>query len=373
MNNLDRYNEHILQGPAKVDSFIANVNFLARKFENLIQIDNKFNEESVRLLAQLVQNALDIQIKVLAEDLRKGTYYGYRKLDIDLLTNFRDYDYYMSDEDKNKLWNDPTKQVYYDKVRVYFSESSNDYVEKEFAHKVSNHHQLLDELNSWTELKEKYDYTAINISPDTVLLNHELLRITDDYDVNSDVGSNPGSKINRVALFVAQDLDLNAGLAGAKNNSPVFSWVDTTSSLLTIANKVNEIIYTADYIQVVGKDFVEKMQQTIEETTRLKNEADTAAGIARAYATQAENAVNKQLALTVTSKTLDADASPTVVYNSTSNTMAFGLPRSEVAIVGLSGFNIQTDNGHLVLNIRNTDDIKQAYVNESGNLVLELN
>ena len=124
MNNLDRYNEHILQNSTNPNSFISNVNYLARKFDSLMQVDEKFDIETVKLLTQLVKNSLDINIKILSEDLRKGSYYGYRKLDIDLLTNFKEYDYFMSDEEKNKLWNDPDKQVYYSSIDVWLSEDN---------------------------------------------------------------------------------------------------------------------------------------------------------------------------------------------------------------------------------------------------------
>lgn len=401
-NNLDIYNEHILQTDSKSNSFIANVNFLARKFENLIQIDNKFNEESVKLLSQLVQNALDIQIKVLADDLRKGTHYGYRKLDINLLTNFIDYDYYASEEAKNKLWNDPTKQVYYNKARVYFAEDNDNYVEKEFKTRINSHHELYHELVSWPELAERYGYTNIETSEDTDLANHELLRITDNYYTDVDLSANFGSRINRVVLYVAQDIDLNAGLAGAKSNAPVFTWTDTTSSLITIANKITDIISSAEYLKDVGQNFVENMQKSVEEVTRLRDEvlqmqSDTQAYadaiLARAnvtvdsivaetqsyvqqaqdFAQQAEATVNRQQALRVTGKVIDADALPTVIYNGDTNLMTFGLPRSEVAIVGLSNFKVDTDTGHLVFSIRSADDINKAYINEAGRIVLELN
>jgi hypothetical protein len=427
MSNLDRYNEHILQGPAKVDSFIANVNYLARKFDSLMQVDEKFDVETVKLLAQLVKNSLDINIKILSEDLRKGSYYGYRKLDIDLLTNFKDYDYFTTDEEKNKLWNDPSKQVYYSSVDVWLSEDNTEILHKDFENVISNHHQLYQELVNWNELVQGYGFTTINLSPDTPILNHELLRITDDYTSNTAFGTNAGSKIMRIALNVAKESGYNSLLIGAKEDVAVFTWVDSTSALLTIANKINDIIHAANVLNEVGTNIGEQIENAIATLQRLKGETqeivDKAAqdtqdaliatkfemstaleeatetlteihettvntlenikkdtvteatalvNTARVYKEQVETAVNKQVNLTVESTTIDSDAAPTVEYDAVNNKMMFSLPRSESAIVGLTNFDVNTDNGHLILNLRDSDDILNAYINESGNIILEV-
>lgn len=449
MNNLDRYNEHILQGSNKTDSFIANVNYLARKFDSLMQVDEKFDVETVKLLAQLVKNSLDINIKILSEDLRKGSYYGYRKLDIDLLTNFKDYDYFTTDEEKNKLWNDPSKQVYYSSVDIWLSEDNTEVLHKDFANVISNHHQLYQELVNWDELVQGYGFTTINLSPDTPILNHELLRITDDYTSNTAFGTNAGSKIMRIALNVAKDSGYNSLLVGAKEDVAVFTWVDSTSALLTIANKINDIIHAANVLNEVGTNIGEQIENAIATLQRLKGEtqeivdkaaqdtqdaliatkfemstaleeatetlteihetttneiietqrnvvnelnekqqttistlenikkdtvAETTALVntVRVYKEQVETTVNKQVNLTVESTTIDSDAAPTVEYDAVNNKMMFSLPRSESAIVGLTNFDVNTDNGHLILNLRDSDDILNAYVNESGNIILEV-
>lgn len=54
--------------------------------------------------------------------------------------------------------------------------------------------------------------------------------------------------------------------------------------------------------------------------------------------------------------------------------MTFGLPRSEIAVVGLSNFAINTANGHLSFNITNESDVKRVYVDDStGNVIIEMN
>lgn len=471
MNNLDRYNEHILQNSTNPNSFISNINYLARKFDSLMQVDEKFDAETVKLLAQLVKNSLDINIKILSEDLRKGSFYGYRKLDIDLLTNFIDYDYFMADEEKNKLWSDPTKQVYYSSVDVWLSEDNTKILHKDFSNVISNHHQLYQELVNWPELVQDYGYTSINVSPDTPILNHELLRITDDYTSSTALGTNAGSQIMRIALNVDKPSGYNPKLYGARSESAVFTWVDTTSALLTIANKINDIIHAANVLNEVGDNVGQQLEEGINTLIRLKieaqdivdraaqdtqlvlsdtrqemantvkqavatftdikddavsdfsdihqtavdsittlsqnttniiettsqdavdelnetlqtattsltkikddavNETTTLVNTTKMYAEQVETAVNKQISLTVDSTSVDSDVLPSVDYNAAANKLTFSLPRSETAIVGLTNFELDTANGHLVLNLRDTDDILNAYVNESGNIMLEI-
>ena len=449
MNNLDRYNEHILQNSTNPNSFISNVNYLAKKFDSLMQVDEKFDIETVKLLAQLVKNSLDINIKILSEDLRKGSYYGYRKLDIDLLTNFKDYDYFTTDEEKNKLWGDPSKQVYYSSVDVWLSEDNTVILHKDFAHVINNHHQLFQELVNWDELVQNYGFTTVNISPDTPILNHELVRITDDYTSNTAFGTNAGSKIMRIALNVAKESGYNSLLVGAKEDVAVFTWVDSTSALLTIANKINDIIHAANVLNEVGTNIGEQIENAIATLQRLKGETqeiidkaaqdtqdvlaatkyemttaleeatetlteihetttnvivetqrivineldekqqttistlenikkDTVAeatalvNTTRVYKEQVETAVNKQVNLSVEGTAVESDVAPSVEYDANANKLMFKLPRSESAIVGLTNFEIDTTNGHLVLNLRDSDDILNAYTNESGNIILEI-
>lgn len=366
-NILDKYNEHLfLEHTANSsNSFIANVNRLASKFDELTSIDKKFDAESVKLLVQLVKNALDINIKQIADDLRKGSYEGYRKLDINLLTNFSEYDELMTDSEKNSLWNDPTKQVYYSSVDVIFKNGTT--IHKDFNSDINNHHQLYTELINWEEFTENYGDTLVNISADTPIYNHELLRIVDS--------SMQGSAVESVILHVAltgKDPAYDAVFAGAKSHNPKFSWMDTTSALITIANRVNEVINTADYIESLGTDMRTMFEEYV---AQVQEYIDIVAGYAADSAENAEkveDAVNKQLDLTVATVVQPALTDPTVAYNPVSNIMTFGLPRSEIAVVGLSRFAIDTANGHLSFETINDEDVENVYINEDGNVIIEM-
>lgn len=240
MNNLfDRNNQHMFThegNKQKGNSFIKNVNLLAQNLEQLIALDDRFTDVDISQLAKVAE----IDIASIAEDLAKDSLDGYRKLDINLLTNFKEYSAYLSDEEKVALWNDPTKQVYYEGVTVYFTDRTSIY--KEFSQAgipivINNHHQLYTQFDEWDELKIRYGYTMFNVSADTVLPNHELFRIWD--------GEGDGSYIDKVVLHVAssgQNQSYDAVFAGAKEYSPVFSWANTSSILTIIAQKINEIL-----------------------------------------------------------------------------------------------------------------------------------
>lgn len=364
---LDKYNEHLFleHNSNKSNSFIANVNLIASKFDELVRIDEKFDAEAVQLLIRLVKNALDINIKQIAEDLRKGSYDGYRKLDIDLLTNFAEYDYFMTDAEKNALWSDETKQVYYSSIDVYLIDGTS--IHKDFSSDINNHHQLYTELNDWVELKEVYNDTLINISPNTPIPNHELLRIVDT--------SLQGSFIEKIVLHVAlsgKDPAYDAVFAGAKSHHPEFTWMDTTSALITIAHKVNNIIYTANYIEQLGGDVEELFQGYL---AQVKEYTDLTSGYSNAAASSAAEALEvleRQRSFTVTSVSQPVDAEPRVNYDAKLNKITFGLPRSEVAVVGLSNFAINTANGHLTLETIRDEDVSRVYVNDAGNIIIEL-
>ena len=368
-NLLDKHNNHLfLEKPANNDkSFIKAVMMLVDKFESLVDIDSKFTKEDIKLLTRLVKEEVDINIETISEDLKKGNYLGYRKLDIDLLKNFKDYSERLTDEEKVALWSDPEKQVYYDTITVYFTDDTS--LTKTFSQLVNNHHKLYSEIDSWEELKQNYGATRYDIFANTPIPNHELFRFWDS--------AREGSTINHVVLHVApegQNQGYDAVFAGAKTYTPSFAWLDTTSTLEVIAHRINEIIHASDYIEEVGATFVEDMTSLKNEAEEFKNQAQESASNAGNSATRAEEALSKQQNLTVNSITLDVGQEPSVNYDGLNNRMTFGLPSSEVAIIGLSKFAINTANGHLSFNITNESDVKNVYIDDStGNVIIEMN
>ena len=368
-NLLNKHNNHLfLEKPANNDkSFIKAVMMLVDKFESLVAIDSKFTEEDIELLTRLVKEEVDINIETISEDLKKGNYLGYRKLDIDLLKNFKEYSERLTDEEKVALWSNPEKQVYYDTITVYFTDDT--HITKTFSQLVNNHHKLYSEIDSWNELKQKYGATRYDIFANTPIPNHELFRFWDS--------TREGSTINHVVLHVApkgQNQGYDSVFAGAKTYTPSFAWLDTTSTLEVIAHRINEIIHASDYIEEVGATFVEDMTELKNKAEEFKNQAQESASNSENSATRAEEALSKQQNLTVNSVTLDAGQEPSVNYDGLNNIMTFGLPSSEVAIIGLSKFAINAANGHLSFNITNESDVKNVYIDDStGNVIIEMN
>lgn len=367
-NLLDRNNKHLFLNNPKLNnnSFIANINTLANNYSNIININEKFSSEDIELLTKLIKEEVDINISTIAEDLKKGSYNGFRKLDINLLKNFKDYSDSLTKEEKIALWSNPENQVYYDTATVYFTDDTS--IEKTFSKLVNNHHKLYDELESWTELKEKYGETSINISPDTDIPDHELLRIYDS--------TYKGSKISKIVLHVAaqgQNQQYDSVFSGAKEYTPIYDWTETTSALITIAQRINEIINASNYVEEIGDKLVTEINLSVKKAEQSKNEANESAIQAEESANKAEVALNKQQTLTVKAVTLDVNQEPSVLYDNKSNIMTFGLPRSDVAIIGLSEFAINTANGHLSFNISNEQDVNRVYVDETtGNVIIEM-
>ena len=242
---LDRGNKHLFLEKMNNsnNSFIANVNLLVQNLDVLLNLGELFTKEDIEELVSLS----GLNIEALVHDIEKGSLDGYRKLDIDLLKNFAGYSDILTDDEKRALWADPTKQVYYDSITVYFTDKlsmSKTFNQLGVPTPISNHHQLYTQLDEWPEFKAKAVYTMFNIAPNTPIPNHELFRIWD--------GEGTGSNVDRVVLHVAasgQNQAWDASFAGAKEYSPIYTWVDTTSILIIITQKINEILALAGNVE----------------------------------------------------------------------------------------------------------------------------
>ena len=98
------------------NSFIANVNLLVRQLSLLEDVNGKFTDEDVAALTKL--STYDLE--TLIEDLSKGSYYGNRKLDLNLVENIIGYSKDLTVEELKTLWNTATKPVY-DRVLVHLT------------------------------------------------------------------------------------------------------------------------------------------------------------------------------------------------------------------------------------------------------------
>ena len=236
-NMLDRHNQHLYfhQPDNTGNSFIANVNLLAQKYPDIAKLVDLFDAEKVKALVI----ASKLNAGIIADDLEKGSLRGFRKLDIDLLTNYYDYNKDLTDTEKVNLWTNPEKQIYYSAIRVSFVDKTTIYKECNIAGvftPICNHHQLYEQFNNWPEFKERSGYTMFNIVPSGVE-GLELLRFWD--------GEDGGSNIQEIILYVAdkgQNQGYDAFFAKSKKYDPVFTWLDTTSALIAISNSINRLL-----------------------------------------------------------------------------------------------------------------------------------
>ena len=234
---LDRKRKHLFleRKDSIVNSFIANVNALVDQLEAIIKLNSIFDEDKVRNLLELAK----YDISILIEDLQKGTYNGGRKLDIDLLRNYLNYSDDLTDDEKREVWGNPSNIVYYDKAIVEFVDGST--IERRFTRNgievsIKDHHALYDQFKEWDEFNDLAKNTSYAIMPHTPIYNHELLRFWE-------IGEG-ASNVKDIVLVVSDkghDLSYDAVYVGAKVNRPVYTWMDTTSTLQVIANSIEEL------------------------------------------------------------------------------------------------------------------------------------
>ena len=237
---LDRDNLHIFLEKMnnKDNSFIANVNLLASNLDNIKILQGLFDSEEVDILVKFFTS---YNVGALMDDLNKGSLYGYRKLDINLIRNMYNFSSTMTKEEMAALWNDATQRLYYESITVKFTDQT--YLTKTFNKLgvpvlINNHNDLFDQLNEWPEFLAKVHGMKFDVFSDTATVGDwGLLRF---YDADTLDGN-----IDRITLTVTTkniDQNFDPTLAKAKEYEPTYTWVDTTSTLNTIAQRINELI-----------------------------------------------------------------------------------------------------------------------------------
>ena len=240
-NLLDKNNRHIFLDSNRgdnVNSFIANVNLLASNFDNIKTLQELLDPEEVDTLVKFFTS---YNVEALTNDLNKGSLYGYRKLDINLIRNMYNFSSTMAKEEMAALWNDATQRLYYESITVKFTDQT--YLTKTFNKLgvpvlINNHNDLFDQLNEWPEFLAKIHGMKFDVFSDTATVGDwGLLRFydTDTLDGNID-------RITLTATTKNIDQNFDPTLAKAKEYEPTYTWVDTTSTLNTVAQRINELI-----------------------------------------------------------------------------------------------------------------------------------
>jgi len=237
---------------------------ILEKLDYLIELLSIYDTDEARELLELFKMyykeikeiiANKDNIIILGEDLRKGTWNGKRKLDIDLSLNKKGIKETTTLEDALVIWQDQPTTVYYSGCNISFTDgtsigfmfTNDDNQEID----ISTHAELAFQIQKNTAVTEKMVNTSLMV--DTGGRVGVLVRIVD-------VGGN--SNILRVQLVVKQICKDNY-----VSKTPSYTWVDTTSILTILMNALpllqrlpdnlqdmlDIIIDNSEYIRIVAQ------------------------------------------------------------------------------------------------------------------------
>lgn len=207
-----------------MSSLIENINAVREKLDVIVAANSIFDEGVVPILTEIA--ALDLDQAVL--DLKKGTFLGNRKLDIDLALNKIGIESTNAVVDNLAVWNTTATTVYYSYATVTFVDGVSitvNFVNDDLQPIViSNHGSLVAQLLTNVAFTTKLTNTGI--FDDVGGATGNLLRV---YDI---VGAS--SNIERIQL--------NAVGGTYKVQNPIYYWGLTTSSFQTLAMRASDII-----------------------------------------------------------------------------------------------------------------------------------
>jgi hypothetical protein len=249
------------------NSFISNVNTLVNNLDTIEEINDKFDKDSIDTLVNVVtDNEGTFNLKAVTEDLNKSTYKGKRKLDIDVMKNFRDYDKDLSSDEKKALCDDTKNHVYYKAAIAYFTDvvtSNKSTLTIDFDTPKWSNTEILAELDKSEEFKARYGNASVLDAISDEIEDHHIVRIVDDPD--EIVGTNL-TALMLVYIDNQHCSYYDPNFVGAKSvgNSDypniTFTWSDTTSTLSVITSNLTSIITAAQ-----ESEFVKEYQSQIKE------------------------------------------------------------------------------------------------------------
>ena len=177
----------------------------------------------------LIENKDDLML--LGDDLRKGSFHGARKLDIDLALNKQGIKEAKTLEEAIAIWINENTRVYYSGMIVNFTDGSN--VGINFTNddntpiSISTNEELAWQINRSTAITDKMINTRCVVDSGGRVGN--LVRIT---DLGSQV-----SNVRSVTLLVEQKCQHGHHIA----LKPVYTWLDTTSILILLMSVLHLI------------------------------------------------------------------------------------------------------------------------------------
>lgn len=222
--NTENKNNHsfLLKDDTKPSSFIGNINLLVSKLTDIVEINSKLDEEQIEKLLLLT----DVDISIIADDLLKGTFNGNRKIDIDLFKNYKEYSKNLTEEQKTSLYNNESKAPTYNAITFGFIDGSEyrlEFKQGNLPYYIKTNQELYTQLATNDELAEKLNNTIISEVP--VEISNTMVRIHD-----------------KLASSNIISITLHRKGGGELRTSPVYSWMDYTSSLQMIVTYIEQIL-----------------------------------------------------------------------------------------------------------------------------------
>ena len=267
MNSLmSKDEQHTLLEPNNDNnSFIANVNVLVKKLNELTELNSKLTKKQIEELAKLS----NVNISVLADDLLKGTYNGNRKIDIDLFKHYQGYNEDLTDEQKIALYLDESKKPMYSKAVFGFNDGITldvVFTQDNLSVSIGTNQELYSQLVNSTVLSDKLENTVITNTP--VEVSNTMVTLHDQLAASN--------------LINIRLVPVDTSKVGKE---PTFTWMEYTSSLQILVTYIEDIIGVYNHLpEIIGtsdaaKDLLVKVEQIKADLTNfvdgLKGELNT--------------------------------------------------------------------------------------------------
>lgn len=223
-------------------SFIKSVNSLASNLELIKRSAEYYTPEILPVLAEIA----GLDLIDVTNDLKKGTLFGNRKIDIDLALNKVGIEALSDFNDIMALWTDTTTSVYYNQAVATFVDGvviTIDFKNEDGQSEViSTHGGIVDQLEDSVAFQAKLRNTSIQ--EEVGGKTGSMIRISDI------VGS--ASNLEEIRFVVASGLAVEA--------STMHYWAKTTSALQVVADKmghVADLLGAIEEISLVSNNITE--------------------------------------------------------------------------------------------------------------------
>lgn len=320
-------------------SFIENVNSLANNLE-LIQKGTEFYTPEI--LASL-ESLSGLDLGDVTNDLKKGTLFGNRKIDIDLSQNKVGMSGLSDFNDIMALWTDTTTSVYYNQAVATFVDG--EVITIDFKNEdgqsevVSTHGGIVDQLEDNVAFQAKIKNTSIQ----------------------EEVGGKVGSiiRISDIVGFASnlEEIRLVVASGAAVEASTMHYWAKTTSALQVVADKMGHV---ADLLGAIEE--IALVSNNITEVNALGASIDAVLGV---YAKLSQIAVIYSNILDVNAVAADITSVASVADDLAAiDTIMLNLNAVKTAATNINNINIVAlDSAKINTIVSNITALQMVYSN----------